>query len=325
MFFKKFIYAFIFLIFLLEISFQALASTDLNFFKKPILFFNPYCDQDYWARQQMTKIDEDVYTYHPILSIIKKNKIIPHTFDSNIKKKNINKEIIFYGSSFIDHKIFMRIFKDYKNYAVKSYGLDQIYLSYKLTKNNHYGDTIVIGFLLEDLDRVIFNSRNYNKINFSKKEGDFILNGNPVDIKKKIEKKNYFYSFHLFKSLFFLISNNYDYKMSNCRINFKKDFFVYFIENLKKEAKQLNQNLIIITFNFKDDINENKNWRYSFIKNLLLENNINHIDTKKLIETHIKKNNLIKDDFYSYDDLHFNNLSNEILKKNFLDVIEQYK
>ena len=61
-------------------------------------------------------------------------------------------------------------------------------MSYKLTKNNHYGDTIVIGFLLEDLDRVIFNSRNYNKINF-KKEDDFILNGNPVDIKKKIKKK----------------------------------------------------------------------------------------------------------------------------------------
>ena len=102
-------------------------------------------------------------------------------------------------------------------------------------------------------------------------------------------------------------------------------FFVYFIENLKKEAKQLNQNLIIITFNFKDDINENKNWRYSFIKNLLLENNIKHIDTKKLIENHIKKNNLIKDDYYSYDDLHFNNLSNEILKNNFFDFIEQYK
>ena len=50
-----------------------------------------------------------------------------------------------------------------------TYGLDQIYLSYKLTSHQNVNKTIIIGFLLEDLDRSLFSKRDYSKVKYAKK------------------------------------------------------------------------------------------------------------------------------------------------------------
>ena len=58
----------------LEIFFQALYFGNNKIFKKPVLFYNPYCDQKYWSNSVKSFFDEKIYKYHPTLSIIKKKK-----------------------------------------------------------------------------------------------------------------------------------------------------------------------------------------------------------------------------------------------------------
>ena len=154
--FKNILFPIITLIFIFEIIFQLLSFSNSNLIKKPILFFNPYCDQAYWSYQKQSKINNNNYKYHPILSLINKNNPIPINIKDTSNNTIISDETIFYGSSFIDHSYFKRNFPKNINYAVKSYGLDQIFQSYILTKHKHYGDTIIIGFVVEDLDRVLF-------------------------------------------------------------------------------------------------------------------------------------------------------------------------
>ena len=52
------------LIIFLEIIFQILSFSKSNLISKPILFFNPYCDQEYWNFQKQTQITDKSYEYH---------------------------------------------------------------------------------------------------------------------------------------------------------------------------------------------------------------------------------------------------------------------
>ena len=305
----------------LEIFFQALYFGNNKIFKKPVLFYNPYCDQKYWSNSVKSFFDEKIYKYHPTLSIIKKKS----DYLESKKENKKNTDIVFYGSSFIDHKFFIKYFQNYKNYAVKSYGMDQIYLSYMLTKNKFYGDTIIFGFLPEDLDRALFDKRNYNKVKYIKKDNSFITTNIPIDINKKKERYIDFYTFRFVKSILYLFSNEFDYKKSKCKSTFKKEIFTYFIKNILKESKKNNQNLIFVTFSFQDEINSLSSWRYNFIKKTFKDNNLTHIDTKEIIEKIIKENNTLSQKYYSAEDMHYNDLTNKIITEELKKIIKLYK
>jgi len=323
--FKNILFPIITLIFIFEIIFQLLSFSNSNLIKKPILFFNPYCDQAYWSHQKQSKINNNNYKYHPILSLINKNNPIPINIKDTSNNTIISDETIFYGSSFIDHSYFKRNFPKNINYAVKSYGLDQIFQSYILTKHKHYGDTIIIGFLLEDLDRVLFYSRDYEKLRFVKKDNKFSMKNTPIKLDKTIDYEFYFYSYHFLKSILFLINNDFDYKKSQCSILFKKDLFEFFIQKIKENTKKYNQNLIFITFNFKEDFQHDLNWRYNFIKEKLKNENIHHIDTKEIILKHKKENKKNIEYYFSEKDFHYNKIANEIISDEVKNVIMQYK
>ena len=72
--FLKVLYPLIGLIIILELFFQIVFIADIKFFKKPILFFNPYCDQHYWNHIDESSFNEDIFKYHPTLTLIKKTK-----------------------------------------------------------------------------------------------------------------------------------------------------------------------------------------------------------------------------------------------------------
>lgn len=313
------------LIIFLEIIFQILSFSKSNLISKPILFFNPYCDQEYWNFQKQTQITDKSYEYHPILSLVKKNKSVPISVEDIPESIKGFNETVFYGSSFIDHSEFIRNFKNIQNYAVKSYGLDQIFQSYMLTKHKHYGDNIVVGFLLEDLDRVLFSSRNYEKLRFKKIAQNFEMENIPIKLENQNTYKFYFYTYYFLKSIIFLVRNDYDYKKSECSITFKKDLFNYFIKQIQKNTIKYNQTLTFITFNFKEDFINNSNWRYNFIKEKLKNSKINHIDTKDIILKHKKKYNNKIEQYFSEKDLHYNRFANGIISKEIKNSIEQYK
>jgi hypothetical protein len=301
---SKFVFYFIII---LEVIFQLLFYTNNSIYEKPILFYNPYCDQQYWNGGN-SSYNKEIYSYHPALSIVKKSQFL----DSDEKSTKDN-NLIFYGSSFIDHNFFIKLFNKNKNYAVKSYGIDQIYLSYLLTKDKFYGDTVVFGFLPEDLDRILFDKRNYNKVKYIERKEIFIPTNIPIDPNKETRQASDFFTYRFLKSISYLLMNNFDYKKSTCKAEFKKKFFTFFLQNIKNESKKNNQNLIFVTFSFHDEINSKPSWRYNFIKQSLKKNNIVHVDTKKIIESDIKKNQSKVEEYYSQKDLHYNERANKIV------------
>ena len=210
------------------------------------------------------------------------------------------------------------------NYAVKSYGLDQIFESYNITKKQHLDDVIIFGFLLEDLDRVLFNKRNFSKLKYEKSKNNYELTNVPINLDYEKNKKITFYSYNLIKNLSFLFFNDYDYKKSYCKIDTKKNLFKFFINQILNDANKLNQKLIFITFNFKDEIVKG-NWRHGFIKEQLSLKNIIHLDTKEILQKHMKNNNLQPIDYYSNEDFHLNELGNKLVAEELNILIKQYK
>lgn len=303
-----------------EIFFQFLFYINSNIFSKPVLFYNPYCHQEYWDGNK-SSYNREIYTYHPSLSIVKKDQFF-QSKDSKIKKDS---DLIFYGSSFIDHELFTNLFPENKNYAVKSYGLDQIYLSYILTKDEFIGSTLIFGFLPEDLDRVIFHKRNYNKVKYIKEKNQFIESNLPINLSNDSKMQRDFFTYRFLVSISYLFINNFDYKKSKCKSDFKKEIFIFFMKNIIDHAKKNNQNLIFVTFNFQEEINNETSWRYKFIRDFLKKNDILHIDTKKIIENDIEKNQSQVDDYYSDIDLHYNEKANIIVAEEIRKLIKLYK
>jgi hypothetical protein len=319
----KFLYPVFGFLVILELFFQIVFIADIKLFKKPILFFNPYCDQSYWSNIETSSINQEVFQYHPELTLIKKSNNIYYNLSDSKELFSIEDDVILYGSSFIDHKYFLPYFKDNVNYAVKSYGLDQIFLSYKLTKDKHSDDLIIFGFLLEDLDRVLFDKRDYPKVKFNKIEDTYKASNIPVELTNMPNNEIFLYSYNLLKNLSFLYLNNFDHKKSECDIDLKKNLFSFFINEILKNVEELNQKIIFVTFNFQDDIIES-NWRYQFISNYLSSKNIIHLDTKDILLRHMKQNNLDPSKYYSKEDFHLNQLGNEIIASELKILIEQH-
>lgn len=316
---KNFLYPIIILIIILELFFQLIFFFDIKTFKKTILFFNPYCDQAYWNIEGNSFFDKNEFTYHPILTVTKKK-------NENFFKKNKkhNSKIIFYGSSFIDHKYFIPNYKDETNFAVKSYGIDQIYESYQLTKENFKNNIIIIGFLLEDIDRALFYQRNFPKLKYVKNQDNYELTNTPIEFKNDLKTGLHFYSYNFIKNISFLLTNEFNYKKSECNIKKKKDIFKFFINEIINQSKLLNQNIVFVTFNFKDDI-KNPSWRYNFVKDFLTSKDSLHLDLVKIINDDLSNKNLTLNEYYNNEDLHLSEYGFGLVKKEINKLISQYR
>lgn len=274
-----------------------------------MLFYNPYCDQEYWTigNEKSNLISED-YASHPLLTFVNKNTDVPSTIDS-VTSLTSDVDLVIYGSSFTGHKIFKdKIDSIYRNsnYAVPSYGLDQIYLSYQLTKNKYPNKTVLIGFLLEDLDRSIFYKRDYEKILFKPINNDFELTNIPVNLYK--ERKVYdIYIISLVKNVFSLSKNKFMPKNSKCLYTYKKELLHYMFNQIILDAEKLNQNLIFISFNFIEDFiyQDSINWREGLFNDYFNSKKVTYINSKEIFNTKTLQSNSIND-FYSNKDMHLN-------------------
>lgn len=283
----SFIYIFIF-----ELIFQLLIFFDFKFIKIADLFYNGYCDQKYWNFNNKKAAFKTKTKYHPILSFVKNDIVIPEKIlDHKIVNESsiMNNNIALYGSSFMNHNEFKSHLSkreniNFINYALDSYGLDQIYLSYKLTAHLNQNSTIVIGFLLEDLDRSIFHKREYQKALFVKKKKSFELKNIPIKQNNTDSKSIDFYLYKFLKNFYNLTINNFDPRTDECHMDLKKDLFSFYVDNISSISSKYNQKVIFITFNLKKDLIKEPTWRYSVIKNYINTNNIIHIDSYKLLK-----------------------------------------
>ena len=323
-FIRKIIINIIIYIFLFELLFQIFFFFNFNFIKQPILFYNGYCDQKYWnLYDKDTKVSQST-SYHPILSFKKNEVSIPKDFQTKedaFEKSFLKNEISLYGSSYINHKEIKILFDNYKdinftNYALESYGLDQIYLSYKLTSHLNRNKTIVFGFLLEDLDRSIFSHRDYSKVKFEKEKGNFVLKNIPIDQNAKVDQVNDFFLYRFLLNFYKLFINNFDPRQDKCSIEYKKELFNYFLEDIINESKKHNQKVLIITFNHEEDIKSNTSWRYKYVVDYLSEKNIKHIDSLKIMKNNLMNKNEKIENYFGNDG--HNN------KKSFRYIVDEF-
>ena len=323
---RKILLLFLVYILIFESIFQILFFFDFKLIKRPILYYNGYCDQKYWnLYDEKMEFSENV-TEHPILSYKKNSVFIPNEFQVKkiIKENFVKDNIALYGSSYINHKILRSLLSKYENikfenYALESYGLDQIYLSYMLTSHLNQNRFIIIGFLLEDLDRSIFYKREYQKALFYINENTLNLKNIPIDHNRKLKNNKDFYLFRFTNNFYNLIKNKFDPRMDKCLIKEKKKIFSYFFENIKKESKKFNQKLIVITFNLQEDITKKTSWRHEFVKNYFKESNIKHIDSLEVMNKKIKENSE-NVELYFGRDRHNNKRSYEYILNEFYKI-----
>jgi len=321
----RFFYPIIILVFLIEIFFQIIFLFDIKSLKKTILFFNPFCDQVYWNYEGNSSYDKNYYTYHPFLTIIKKDNEKYFYKDNSQNLASQKNKLVFYGSSFIDHEYFKKNNTNNINFAIKSYGIDQIYKSYMMTKENFPNKDIIIGFLLEDIDRAIFTQRNFPKLKYKEINGKYEITNVPILFKDDFEKNLSFYTFKFLKNLIFLSLNNYNYNYHECEIKNKKLLFEYFVDDIIKNSIILNQNILFVTFNFRNNIDD-PNWRYSYVNEYFLSKNLNHLDTTKVIKDDLLNNKKLSViDYYNQKDFHLNAYGFDLISKNIKLFIEQYK
>ena len=113
----------------------------------------------------------------------------------------------------------------------------------------------------------------------------------------------YTYTAILWNSFFcnIQLSNDFDPRNSKCLISYKKDLFEYFLTNISKEAKKFNQKIIFVTFNSQEDLRKDTNWRYEYIANYFIKNNIKHIDSLKVMKKKLSENNENLQDYFGTD------------------------
>ena len=314
-------------IFLFEILFQFFFLIDFKFIKQPDLFYNGYCDQKYWNLNEKRINYSEKYLPHSILSFKKKNMLIPNQLSQNELVKEsvfLKNELALYGASYLDHAQFKNILKENKNlkftnYALESYGLDQTYLSYKLTSHLNQNKTIVFGFLLEDLDRSIFAFREYQKAKFIFDNSAFQLSNIPIDLNNKVNRSYDFYLYRFLKNFYNLMVNKFDPRISKCKIDYKKELFSYFFKDILNEAKKFNQKIIVITFNLQEDLTKTTSWRYEFIKNYFAEHNIIHVDSLEIMKNKSTEYNEKIENYFGLD-AHNNKKSFRYIVDEFLNI-----
>jgi hypothetical protein len=323
---KTFLKIFVINLIIFEFIFQILFFIDFKLIKKPDLYYNGFCDQKYWDLVDNKISFKKDTIYHPILSIVKKGLQIPDQLNNDnllnkSKKINNNNEIAVYGSSYNNHIEFINYLNIknivFNNYALDSYGLDQIFLSYKLTASQNKNKTILIGFLLEDLDRSIFNKREYNKVIFSKINNTFEPDNIPIKFENNKKTNFDLYLFKFLQNFYNLILDDFDPRKNQCKIALKKELFIFFINEIKKISAKYNQKIIVVTYNLKQDLTGEPSWRYKFIKNHLHKEDITHVDSYEILK---KKslNNLNEIDTYFGKDLHNNSKSFEFIIENII-------
>ena len=142
--------------------------------------------------------------------------------------------------------------------------------------------------LLEDLDRSLFHFRDYQKAKFVLRDKKFYLDNIPVNLNLKANKVYDFYLYRFLKNFYNLLINDFDPRNSKCLISYKKDLFEYFLTNISKEAKNLIKNYLCY-IQFQEDLRKDTNWRYEYIANYFIKNNIKHIDSLKVMKRNYLK------------------------------------
>lgn len=312
--------------------------------RHPELYAGYSDDDDYWklyyrfdgAFKPATPTEA-----HPVLGwsqteIDKENPLgLEHDTLNNLLSSKLH--VMFYGDSFVkgrsspDYFICTYMTKHLNNavvvdLGVGGYGLDQIFLMFKLTYNKVMKPYVLIGVLCDDdLDRSVLTVRMSQKPRFILKNGELSLTGVPIDIDQKrffethpVEIKSYFFRY-LLRNLLSGFSCIRDHLS---KINEKIQINTRIIEEIKRLSDNEGTPLEFVLFYAPRSL-QRVTWQEKFLKDKLNELQIPFIDTKTLLLNYAKENNIDTHYFYSFPNGHHNDLGNQIIANGLLSELSR--
>lgn len=250
-----------------------------------------------------------------------KNKTVERLHSSKTR-------LLFYGDSFVqglsdpEYLICNYLSDRLDNTVVadmscQGYGLDQIYLTFVLTRKEAGSSPLLIGVLgNDDLDRSILTVRVGQKMRFQVKNHSLVPTGLPIDrnpeefFKKNPPRiKSYF--------LRLILRGWLGTKETRKDIAKKKKVNNLILEKIKEQCDSANQPLLFVLFYPRTDLGR-ISWQEVFLKNKCSELGIPFIDTKPLLTQYAKENQIDLDGLYIMENGHHNNLGNKIISEGIL-------
>lgn len=316
-----------------EIGLRIVLFSDVNAFKElknPDLYADSYSEDVYWElRCYLSKEPCTPKKPHPYLGWV-----IEHSVDrNNFKHKNADyinnrRPVLLYGDSFArcvatcfqdilnNDEVFS---KDHYllNYGMDGYGADQIYLLFKKSVDHYKNPLVIISLMTLDLDRSILSFRDGQKPHFSVENGTLKLAENSIYPDPRTflsENKPRIISYVYRRILFSKFTKKY---MPNQYISYLKNEDYYrnkkiqvnekiILEILKElRSRKLNYVFLIFHPSYTPESGDlyfenNADWRDSFLRRILDENNVPYIWSNDIIKQN-KVDNRSRSDFFLKD------------------------
>lgn len=315
---------------------------EFNKLRKPNYFADYFSEDDYWKLYyQFDGQHKPPQQPHPELGWVGdfSRDSYKHNQIEHIGKR---RPVLLYGDSFANCIKEVYCFEDLLNsdqtfskehyllnYGVGGYGVGQIFLLFQKSIHNYDNPFVVISFMTFDLDRSILSVRTGQKPYYLIKDNELELNGTPINpipddfftanppqIKSYLYRK-IVYSRHIPKQIAPFLKRTNDYISKKKQVNEK------IILEIVKELKTNNIDYVFLVFHPHwygvSTLNDEANWRDSFLKRVFHENNIPYIWSKDIFQQDSKDRPFSYDDYIipgnGHPTTYFNKLISDEIKK----------
>ncbi len=305
--------------------------------RNPYNFTERNAQDDFWKlyalwNGSLTRTPQRV---HPVLGwsqdlITKENPLGFEQRTLDLIPKNGKQDFLFYGDSFVkglaSEEYFMARYMnrlmpevDVVDLSVGGYGSDQMLLLFQRTWMSFEKPVVIVGMLLEDVDRAVLQIFSNPKPRFEiSSEGTLDLKGVPVPSDPAVffkthppEIKSYLAGYFLMK--FRKVPQKRDLKK---RINSK------IMEEFKRVCGQEGMPLIYVLFYGQEQL-RTLDWRETFLKNELEKNGIPYFDSKPALIAYAQSHGLDYSEFYTKKpgDGHMVDLGNKVISEALVDYL----
>ena len=318
---------------------------NIDLLRQPWLYAGYSSDDDYWKLYYRLGGEfrpPNPKAIHPLLGwsqvyITKANPLGLQTETLELMYSE-KKKILFYGDSFVrgigalEYEIPRYMTDHFKDVAVidlscGGYGLDQMFLMFKLTHKKVIKPYIVFGILVEDdLDRSILSVRTGQKPYFIANNEKLILKNVPINS----DHQHYFdtHPVRIKSYLFRLILRGFSkniplLKRHLEKVDEKTKINTKIIDEIYAICKQENYPLLFVLFHTNL---QSVSWQEKFLKDKFQQLQIPYIDTVDFLKEYADQYNLALLDFYVLGGIgrgHHNDLGNKIISEGFLKYLSQ--
>ncbi|MFA5275613.1 MAG: SGNH/GDSL hydrolase family protein [Candidatus Omnitrophota bacterium] len=327
--------------------------------RNPWLYASWYDDDDFWKLYYKFKGEfkpPPSVAIHPLLGWSQE----PIDTDNplGLRKENLEffssskKQILFYGDSFVDGVVSSQDYQIPRYIAKRlndavvidlgcgGYGLDQMYLLFKLTHEKSHNPLVIFGILVEDdLDRSILSVRTGQKPYFIVQNEKLVLQGVPMDSipahyfatnPPKIKSYLFRMVFRATTKGITLLGQSLNIGKSKWFINRKMNDKILIntkiIEGIDTLCKTQGYSLLFVLFHGQYELASGGCWQTEFLKSLFHGMNIRYIDTADFLRSYNRQYSIPFSDFYvneGFGEGHHNNLGNRIISEGLIEYLSR--